>query len=88
LVINGMEIANGYYELTDAAEQRRRFSHDQELRRQQRLSNNPVDENLLAAMQSGLPSCSGVALGLDRLLMLICNASSIDEVLTFPLDRS
>ncbi len=88
LVIKGMEIANGYYELTDETEQRKRFSHDQEARLKQQLKNNPLDENLLAAMQSGLPDCSGVALGLDRLLMLICDASSIDEVLTFPLDRA
>jgi lysyl-tRNA synthetase class 2 len=88
LVISGMEIANGYYELTDEAEQRRRFLCDQEVRRKQRLMSNPLDENLLAAIQSGLPSCSGVAMGLDRLLMLICDASSIDEVLTFPLDRA
>ena len=83
-----MEIANGYYELTDEVEQRRRFLHDQEVRHKQQLNNNPLDENLLAAMQSGLPSCSGVALGLDRLLMLICDACSIDEVLAFPLARA
>ncbi len=88
LVIKGMEIANGYYELTDETEQRKRFTHDQEVRLKQQLGNNPLDENLLAAMQSGLPDCSGAALGLDRLLMLICDANSIDEVLTFPLDRA
>lgn len=88
LVIKGMEIANGYYELTDEVEQRRRFLHDQEVRHKLQLNNNPLDENLLAAMQSGLPSCSGVALGLDRLLMLICDACSIDEVLAFPLARA
>jgi elongation factor P--(R)-beta-lysine ligase len=88
LVIKGMEIANGYYELTDEAEQRKRFTHDQEEKSKQGLMNNPLDENLLAAMQSGLPDCSGVALGIDRLLMLICDASTIDEVLTFPLNRA
>lgn len=88
LVVKGMEIANGYYELTDENEQRRRFLYDQEARLKQQLNQNPIDENLLAAIQSGLPSCSGVALGLDRLLMLICDAFSIDEVLAFPLDRA
>ncbi len=84
LVIKGVEIANGYFELTDGDEQGRRFSHDQIVRRKRQLINNPIDKNLLAAMQSGLPSCSGVALGLDRLLMFLCDAKSIDEVLTFP----
>jgi len=88
LVIKGMEIANGYNELTDADAQRKRFLNDQEIKREKKLINNPLDENLLAAMESGLPSCSGVALGLDRLLMLIRGASSIDEVLAFPLDRA
>ena len=83
-----MEIANGYNELTDADAQRKRFSNDQEIKREKKLINNPLDENLLAAMESGLPSCSGVALGLDRLLMLISGASSIDEVLAFPLERA
>ena len=62
--------------------------YDQEARLKQQLNQNPIDENLLAAIQSGLPSCSGVALGLDRLLMLICDAFSIDEVLAFPLYRA
>lgn len=88
LVINGMEIANGYFELTDADEQHKRFLHDQEIRRDQKQKCNPLDENFLAAMANGLPDCSGVALGLDRLLMLICDANSIDEILAFPLDRA
>ncbi|PCJ43407.1 MAG: elongation factor P lysine(34) lysyltransferase [SAR86 cluster bacterium] len=88
LVINGMEIANGYYELTDVDEQRRRFLNDQKIRQEQKKANNPLDENLLAAMAHGLPACAGVALGLDRLLMLICGADSIDEVLAFSLDRA
>jgi lysyl-tRNA synthetase class 2 len=88
LVIGGMELANGYYELTDADEQRRRFSHEQTIRQDQGKSQAPLDENLLAALAHGLPSCAGVALGLDRLLMLICGSASIDEVLAFPLDRA
>ncbi|MFL2840717.1 MAG: EF-P lysine aminoacylase EpmA [Pseudohongiellaceae bacterium] len=88
LVINGMEIANGYYELTDSEEQRERFLNDQKIRQEHKKTSNPIDENLLAALHHGLPSCAGVAVGLDRLLMLICGANSIDEVLTFPLDRA
>lgn len=88
LVINGMEIANGYFELTDAEEQRRRFSHDLEERHAQEKKINPIDENFLAAMDIGLPVCAGVAVGLDRLLMLISDTKSINDVLAFPLDRA
>ncbi len=88
LVIRGMEIANGYFELTDPAEQQRRFLHDQQIRRKQQKGNYPLDENLLAALNAGLPDCSGVALGLDRLLMLVSGAASIDEVLSFPMGRA
>lgn len=88
LVIGGMEIANGYFELCDPEEQRSRFSREQEFARQNLRQERPVDENFLTALEYGLPDCAGVALGIDRLLMLICGAESIDEVLTFPLDRA
>lgn len=88
LVIDGMEIANGYYELTDVDEQRRRFSHELEKRHEQEKVINPIDENFLAAMGYGLPVCAGVAVGLDRLLMLISGTKSINDVLAFPLDRA
>ncbi len=88
LIIGGMEIANGYFELTDANEQQERFMSDQAKRTQQNKINNPIDENLLAALENGLPECAGVALGLDRLLMLICGLSSIEEVLAFPISRA
>ncbi|MEX0618993.1 MAG: EF-P lysine aminoacylase EpmA [Pseudohongiellaceae bacterium] len=88
LFVNGLEIANGYYELTDPEEQRERFAGDQRRRRQQGKDVNPLDERLLAAMESGLESCAGVALGMDRLLMAAVGASSIDEVLSFPAERS
>jgi lysyl-tRNA synthetase class 2 len=84
LVIAGMEIANGYDELTDAAEQQRRFDRDLLLRRELGLPALPADMRLLAALHSGLPACTGVALGVDRLLMLQTGADSIDAVLTFP----
>ena len=88
LVMHGMEIANGYDELCDAAEQARRFEADRESRRQQQLPDIAADQRLLAAMQHGLPACAGVALGVDRLLMLKLGTRTIDDVLTFPLERA
>jgi len=88
LYVDGMELANGYCELTDPAEQRMRFERDNIRRREYGLSERPVDERLLAAMEYGLPSCSGVALGVDRLLMLVTGASDIRDVLTFDWQRS
>lgn len=84
LVIKGMEIANGYKELTDVAEQKRRFLLEQELSSDKR----PCDENLLAALEHGMPECAGVALGLDRLLMLRTGLDSIAAVLAFPFERA
>lgn len=88
LVISGMEIANGYFELTDVEEQSKRFTDDLEIRQNRKKPINPIDENFLAAMNQGLPSCSGVAVGLDRLLMLIVSAQSIEEVLAFPFHKA
>lgn len=83
LFCRGMEIANGYQELTDAMEQRQRFEADNEKRQAQNLATIPVDHNLLAALQHGMPDCAGVALGVDRLMMLAQQANSIAEVLSF-----
>ena len=77
----GLELANGYDELCDAAILAARFANDNRRRQQQNLPVMPVDQHLLGAMQSGLPACSGVALGLDRLLMLQLGSTNIDEVL-------
>ena len=88
LFIKGMELANGYFELTDAAEQARRFDADQQLREGMHRPTLPVDEKLVQALHSGLPECAGVALGVDRLVMLAVGASSIDEVVAFPLARA
>lgn len=85
--VNGLELANGYCELTDATEQRERFLRDNSLRRERGQSERPADENLLAALAHGLPDCSGVALGLDRLLMLANGASDINQVLAFDWSR-
>lgn len=88
LFINGVEIANGFHELTDAAEQRARFVTDNQLRRERRQPELPMDENLLAALEQGLPACAGVALGIDRLLMQIMRYDSIDQVVTFTCNQA
>ncbi len=87
LYINGMELANGYCELTDATEQERRFLADNDKRRQKGLAEKPLDTNLLAAMTHGLPRCSGVAVGIDRLLMLLTDSTHIRDVLAFDWQR-
>ena len=83
LYVNGLEIANGYRELTDAREQRERFDRDNALRERHRRETRPLDLRLLAALEAGLPDCAGVALGLDRLLMVKLGASQLKEVLAF-----
>jgi lysyl-tRNA synthetase class 2 len=88
LLVQGVELANGYHELTDPAEQRRRFECDQARRRERALPAYPLDERLLAAIAHGMPSCAGVALGVDRLVMLAAGAGSIDEVIAFPISRA
>lgn len=86
LFCSGMEIANGYFELTDPVEQRRRFESDLDKRQQADRGLVPIDENLIAALESGLPDCAGVALGVDRLLMIATGAKSISEVISFTTD--
>ncbi len=82
--VQGIELANGFHELSDPVEQRQRFEKDLLTRQELNLPIHPLDENFLAALEHGLPDCSGVALGLDRLLMLITGAKHIHEVLAFP----
>lgn len=84
----GMELANGYFELSDAAEQRARFDSDNATRKEKGLQTHAADERLIAALESGLPSCSGVAVGVDRLLMLLVGAKNIGEVISFGSERS
>ena len=88
LYLGGMELANGFHELTDAVEQRQRFSADLAHRKEMHLPPVPVDERLLAALEAGLPDCAGVALGIDRLVMLAAGVKSISEVLTFDDQRA
>ncbi len=86
--VAGVELANGYHELADAAEQRRRFAADNGERRRRGLPEAPVDDRFLAALEHGLPDCAGVALGFDRLVMLAAGVEDIAEVLAFPVERA
>jgi lysyl-tRNA synthetase class 2 len=88
LYVDGLELANGYCELLDAAEQRRRFERDNARRREHGRPERPLDEYLLAALEHGLPPCSGVALGVDRLLMLAAGSGDIRQVLAFDWARA
>jgi lysyl-tRNA synthetase class 2 len=86
--INGIELGNGYYELTDAKEQERRFDEEIAIRRQRKRPLPVKDNHLIAALEAGLPDCSGMAIGLDRLLMLLANKATINDVLNFPIHRA
>lgn len=83
-----VELANGYQELTDDAEQLRRFKNDNRLRRMGGKSELPIDQRLLTALHHGMPQCSGVAIGLDRLLMCLLNKNMISDVLGFSANNS
>ena len=84
LFVNQVELCNGYTELTDAVEQRRRFNADLKIRKGMDKPLPPIDERFLAALESGMPACSGVALGLDRLFMLALGKEEIADVILFP----
>jgi len=88
LYINGMELANGFHELSDAEEQAERFHKDQIQRKESGLPGIPADYHLIDALKHGLPDCAGVAIGVDRLLMVLSGSKHINEVLTFPFDRA
>ena len=81
LYAGGLELANGYDELLDAQELRQRFEHDNKQRRSLDKPEMPIDEKLLAAMEAGLPQCTGVALGLDRVLMLVLEQKDMSTIL-------
>lgn len=86
--INGIELGNGFYELTDVAEQNQRFDAEIKTRQRENLPAAVKDERLLAALENGLPDCSGIALGLDRVLMVLANSPAIAEVLSFEFLRA
>lgn len=87
LFIGGIELANGYHELLDAQELATRNLLVSQQRMADRKPQLPVHSRLIDAMRSGLPACSGCALGLDRLLMVLARAKTIDEVISFPIER-
>ena len=88
LYCRGVELANGFEELGDQAQQRARFELDRRQRERAGLSAPALDEALLSALAAGLPAVSGVALGFDRVLMLRLGAAHIEQVLAFPLERA
>ena len=86
--IDGIEIGNAFHELANAEEQQQRFDKENTLRALNQQTIIKKDQLFLKALQAGLPNCSGIAIGLDRLLMIISQASSLDEVIAFPFDRA
>jgi lysyl-tRNA synthetase class 2 len=87
LYLGRYELANGYHELNDAAEQRVRFERDNARRRERGQREVPLDENLLAVLDA-LPDCAGVALGVERLLMCLAGTDAIADVLAFPFSEA
>jgi len=86
--IEGLELCNGFHELIDASEQRRRFESDLALRAQAGKAGIPIDERLLAALAVGLPDVAGVAVGFDRIVMLAAGLTELRDVLAFPVDQA
>jgi lysyl-tRNA synthetase class 2 len=85
LYVCGLELANGFGELTDAAEQRRRFEADMDVKQRRYGERYPIDEDFLAALAHGMPESAGIALGFDRLMMLATGADAIEDVLWAPV---
>jgi len=81
-----VELANGYVELTDAAELEARFARDNESRARRGRTIRPIDKDLLAALDEGLPACAGVAMGFERLQLLHDKTDDIRDVITFAFD--
>ncbi len=79
----GFELANGFLELRDADEQRQRFQQDVQIRSEQGLPTVAIDETFIAALRQGLPACAGVALGLDRVHLIVAQVDSLDQLLPF-----
>jgi lysyl-tRNA synthetase class 2 len=87
LYIAGLELSNGYSELTDAEEQLRRFENQQKNKNTDRSPGYPIDNELIGMMKEGFPPCAGMALGIDRLLMFFLNKTRIQEVILFPVEE-
>jgi lysyl-tRNA synthetase class 2 len=84
--IDGIELANGFHELANAGEQRARFTRDLATRQARGQPHPPLDERLLAALQSGIPDCAGVALGFDRLVAVALGAARLSAAMAFPIE--
>lgn len=84
--IDGIEIGNGFQELTDATIQRQRFMDDNEKRQALGKPTIPFDERFLSALEHGLPECAGIAIGVDRLIMLSARINKLADVITFPIE--
>jgi lysyl-tRNA synthetase class 2 len=88
MYLDGLELANGFHELSQPREQRARFMHDLSLRSERRQVQAPLDENFLAALESGLPDCAGVALGFDRLVAIALGANQLSDAMAFSIDNA
>ncbi|MBX4180814.1 elongation factor P--(R)-beta-lysine ligase [Sodalis sp. CWE] len=84
----GIELANGFRELIDVNEHRQRFAQDNRKREKMQLNKQSVDKNFLAALTHGMPACSGVALGIDRLIMMVLNTNCLNDVIAFSVERA
>jgi elongation factor P--(R)-beta-lysine ligase len=88
LYLDGLELANGFHELVQPQEQRGRFIQDLALRRARGQAEPPLDENLLAALEQGMPDCAGVALGFDRLVAIALGATQLADAMSFSIDNA
>lgn len=87
LYINGIELINGWTELTDAKQQKKNLIKQNQERSKNGLPKLPLDHGFIEALEQGMPKCSGAAMGVDRLLMVLCNYSSLEEVILFPTSK-
>lgn len=88
LYLDGLELANGFHELSDAGEQRARFTQDLQTRRARGQIQAPLDERMLAALDAGMPDCAGVALGFDRLVAIALGATRLSDAMAFTVDNA
>jgi lysyl-tRNA synthetase class 2 len=88
LYLDGLELANGFHELVQPKEQRARFTRDLAVRRERGRRQPPLDENLLAALENGMPDCAGVALGFDRLVAIALGANRLADAMSFDIDNA
>jgi elongation factor P--(R)-beta-lysine ligase len=86
--LEGLELANGFHELANPVEQKSRFIQELANRKAQNLPQVPIDHYLIEALTHGFPDCSGIALGIDRLVALATKSATIQSVITFPIDRA